>query len=204
MRVHPSQLSQGFFPIFGPSNFWVKSFNLNNKKIVLPICLLFLFSVIGSALNKEIIGNIKNKLSLIYSSSTVTEPLAVILSNTNSKILLLSAPIKPNARTDKSFFELSDLELSTTDRVLLDESRKLGSLSISSLSEASELPLLRLRSVIEIKELLNVHSSLTSDTSYQITSRVFIPGQSEIYGITNDGKVVEVQPNGTIIESAGD
>ena len=57
MRVHPNQLSQGFFPFFGPSNFWVKSFNLNNKKIVFSICILFLISVIGSALNKEIIGN---------------------------------------------------------------------------------------------------------------------------------------------------
>ena len=204
MRVHPSQLSQGFFPIFGPSNFWVKSFNLNNKKIVLPICLLFLCSVIGSALNKEIVGSIKTKLSLLYSNQSVSEPLAVLLSNANSKIFLFSAPAKQNYATGKTSLEITDLELSTTDKVFLEESRKLGSLSIVPLSDASELPLLRLRSVIELKELLTANNFATPGTNYQITSRIFVPGQLKIFGITTDGKVVEVQPNGMIVESTGD
>lgn len=212
MRVHPSQLSQGFFTFLGPSTLWVKSFNLNNKKIVLPLCLLFLFSVIGSALNKEHIGNIKNKLShIFYSNNSLSETVAVILSDTNSKIFLFSAPARFNSSTEKSSLDLSNLELSTTDKVLLEESKKLGSISVIPLSAASELPLLRIKSVVELQELLALKNTPTPSptptaataVNYLITSRIFIPGESKMYGITDDGTIVEIHSDGMITESKG-
>jgi hypothetical protein len=201
MRVHPSQLSNGILPFFGPSTFWVKSFNLNNKKIVFPVCVLFLFSVIGSALTSESMGKIKYKLTHLTTSNAVGEPLAIVLSNAESKIFLLSAPIRQSVNSGNIQPAIADLELSITDKVFLEASLKYGTLAIEPLSDAADLPLLQSRSLKELKELVALNAAAMPVINYDISSRVFVPGQSEIYGITSQGQVVEIGPDGSIVES---
>jgi hypothetical protein len=220
MRVHPAQLDRGIFSrhaeLSHPANRPNLAKLLESRKFILTICCVFLLVVIGTTFGRGTKvetnkidhtniepSNLDPKIRDIIAADS-REPLAVVLQTDAQTVFLFSAPVSRNsASSDQTSL---NLDLTLTDKAFLKEAAKLGAVHFIPLAEASELPLLKTRNIIELKQTLaeglasaSAHGSLMASLGQSIiVSRIFIPGRSEIYGITDSGEVVLVRADGTI------
>jgi hypothetical protein len=185
----------------GPSNFWVKTFNLNNRKFLTVLCIFFLILVIGVAQSSHFIENLRSNSAMVVENSP--DQVAVVINAANQKIVLLTSSRKDASQSIEQIGGLTDLKLSLPDKIFLEETKKIGEISFTSVSNSSELPMLNSRSIKELKNLIETAASKPAQMveAPQITSRIFIPGRSEIYGIRSNGDVVEIGADGQIIDT---